>query len=237
MVPENQFQPNDEPIKGSAKRDILSETLTVMFIDIVGYTKKTNKLSREEFDSLHNVFDNLSIPIFEAFNGNVVKKIGDAFLVTFKLPTDALLCGVELQKAFQEYNKNRDPRERIIIRAALDLGEVMFRGYDIYGDTVNTAARIEGMAGAGQVVFSGAVFSAMNKNEVRAVSLGLRKFKGLKYPIRVFRVKSKRDERVIRKKKMKRAFSNFTSLLIGMAFLVFIILVMYFVIRYILTLA
>ncbi|MFH1828686.1 MAG: adenylate/guanylate cyclase domain-containing protein [Nanoarchaeota archaeon] len=237
MVPDNYSNQDLEQSKGNSRKKILSETLTVMFIDIVGYTKKTNKLSREEFDSLHNVFDNLSIPIFEAFNGNVIKKIGDAFLVTFKLPTDALLCGVELQKSFQEYSKNKDPREKISIRAALDLGEVMFRGYDVYGDTVNTAARIEGVAGAGQVVFSGAVFSAMNKNEVRAVSLGLRKFKGLKYPIRVFRVRSKRDERVIRKKRMKRAFNNFTSLLIGMAFLVFIVLLMYFVIRFVLTLA
>jgi len=83
-----------------AKKKIHSETLTVMFIDIVGYTKRTNKLSREDFNTFHSVFDNISISIFQAFNGNVVKKIGDAFLVTFKLPTDAILCGIELQKAF-----------------------------------------------------------------------------------------------------------------------------------------
>ncbi len=202
----------------------VSEVLTVMFIDIVGYTKTTAQLSREEFTQLHDTFDNMSIPIFERYGGKVIKKIGDAFLVTFKSPTNAVLCGVELQNVFDHFNKNS--KRPIRIRVAIHTGEVILRHDDVFGEAVNTASRIEGVAGSGQIVFSEAVFSAMNKREVPYIHLGLQKLKGMKYPIRLFRVKSAYDE-ILRR---RRAVSSFFKKLILLGL---IALVVYLIFRYV----
>jgi len=168
---------------------IHSEILTIMLVDMAGYTKATARLKREHFSQLHDAFDNISLPVFQKHGGDVIKKIGDAFLVTFKSPTNAVLCGMDLQNAFLEYNLNFKPIPLIKIRIVIHLGEVIYRNNDIYGDAVNITSRIEGITRPGDIIFTDSVFLAMNKNEIPYKHLGLKKFKGAKYPIRLFLVK------------------------------------------------
>ena len=200
-----------------------SESLTVMFTDIVGYTKTTTQLSREEFTQLHDTFDNISLPIFQKYSGKVIKKIGDSFLLTFKSPTNAVLCGIELQNAFDQYNKKT--RKPIRIKVAIHTGEVIVRKEDIYGEAVNTTSRIEGIAQPGQIVFSEAVFLAMNKKEFPYIHMGRKKLKGVKYPIRLFRVKSTYDE-ILRR---RRAVASFIK---GIILIGIIALIIYLILRY-----
>jgi len=212
-------------------KKIQSEIVTVMFNDIVGYTSKTTKLSRIKFNELHDIFDNISIPIFNKFGGTVVKKIGDAFLITFKSTTDAVLCGVELQNTFQEYNHSKQEIKQINIRVALHNGEVLHRNHDVYGDAVNTAARIEGVAKPGDIVFSESVYSAMNKIEVPSEYIGNRRFKGVKYPVNLFRAKRKLSHRAMLKKrfkKTKRKVKNIFLKLIVLSFLVAIVSIFFY---------
>jgi ribosomal protein L16 Arg81 hydroxylase len=77
------------------------------------------------------------------------------------------------------------------------------RDNDVFGDAVNTTSRIETVAKPGQVVFSDAVFSAMNKNEVPFIQLGWQQLRGVKYPIRLFRVKTREDEVTQRRQRIK----------------------------------
>lgn len=193
------------PIPAS-KKAISSEILTVMFTDMVGYTSTTAQLNRVEFTALLDIFEKLSVPAFEKHQGTVVKKIGDAFLVTFRSPTDAVLCGIDLQRTFKRYRVQEN--QPLHMRVAIHTGEVLLRNNDVYGDAVNTASRIEGVANSGEVVFSEAVFLAMNKNEVPALYLGMRHLKGLPFPIRIFRVKTREDERRMRWNAFKRVFSQ-----------------------------
>ncbi len=200
---------------------IPSEVLTVMFIDIVGYTSTTARLTREEFSALHDLFDNIALPIFKVHGGKVIKKIGDAFLVTFKSPTNAVICGKELQNAFESYSKHSQKPLRI--RVAIHTGEILIKHGDIYGDAVNTAARIETIARPGDIVLSEQTYSAMNQNEVEVINLGQKQFKGLKHPIRLFRVKSSWDE-VLRRRRLIKQFITRTILIILLALAVFFIL-------------
>lgn len=203
-----------------------SEVITVMFTDIVGYTKTTAQLSREEFNTLHDEFDDLSLPVFEKHDGHVVKKIGDAFLITFKSPTQAVLCGIELQKAFSTHNKTA--RRPIRIRCAIHTGEVIVRKDDVYGEAVNTASRIEDIATPGNVVFSDAVFSAMNKSEIEYVNLGMRHLRGMKYPIRLFRVKTAGDD-------FSRAMRKIGTIITTLFLFGIIAAILYFVFVYIIS--
>lgn len=170
-----------------------TEIVTVLLTDIVNYTGKTANLTRDDFSELHDAFDSISLPIFEKYNGKVVKKIGDAFLVIFKSATEAVHCSTELQNAFASYR--HESGRNLHIKVALHTGEVMHRHNDIYGDAVNTVARIESATPADGIFFSEAVFSAMNKSEIPFKHLGLKKFRGLRYPTRLFRVRGGQESR------------------------------------------
>ena len=61
-----------------------SKTLTIMFIDLVGYTSKTQTLTREQFHQLHDLFDDIAKKTIQKFQGKIVKKIGDAYLFYFE---------------------------------------------------------------------------------------------------------------------------------------------------------
>lgn len=202
-----------------------SEISTVMFTDLVGYTETTGKLDRKLFNEMHDSFDSLSLPLFRRFKGNVVKKIGDSFLVTFKSPTDALLCGMAMQKAFEHFNDDFRPKYPLRVRVAVHTGEILIRDEDIYGDAVNVASRLEEMAGPCEILFSEAAFLAMNKNEIPYLYLGPRKLKGINHLVRVFRVKGHYDK-LLRLRKLRerrrRKIRNFflTLLMLGLIGLV-----------------
>jgi class 3 adenylate cyclase len=175
------------------ERAVESEILTVMFVDIAGYTGTASRLSREKIQELLDVFDRVSLPVIERYGGRLVKKIGDAFLITFRSPTNAVMSGIALQNAFYRYRSMHPAALPLSIRVAMHTGEVLVRDNDVFGDAVNAASRIESVAEAGQVTFSEAVFSAMNKNELPVVHLGMRRLRGLRHPVRLFRVRNKRD--------------------------------------------
>ncbi len=203
-----------------------SETLAVMFIDIVDYTKTTSKLTRENVHKLQEVFDELSLPNFKKYEGNVIKKIGDAFLITFKSPTNALLCGIELQNDFRKFNRRK--KNPIKIRVGIHTGEVVIKGSDVYGDAVNTAARVQSAAHAGHIVFSGAVYLVINKNEIPSIHLGTKKLKGLRTAIRLFRVKTKYDEILRKRKKMMRKLKKARNRVFDIIILVLLIVFILF---------
>ena len=71
-----------------------TQNLTIMFTDIKGFTPKTSKMSREKLHKLLDQHDELILPLFKKFKGRLIKTIGDAFMVTFHSPTDAVLCGI-----------------------------------------------------------------------------------------------------------------------------------------------
>jgi class 3 adenylate cyclase len=205
-------------------RETHSEQLTIMMLDLCSYTHISSKMSRHTLHELHDLFDDISIPSIEAHHGTVIKKIGDAFLATFKSPTNALHCAVDLQTKFREYNRINRPRFPLSIKIALHSGEVILRDNDIYGDAVNITARIESAAESGQILFSGSLHAAMNKNEIGFIYLGRRRFKGVKFPVKMFRVKPKHESRILRR-------INTWSLVKDIAWLGAVLVILYFLFR------
>ena len=213
-------------------KKINAEMLTVMFVDIVSYTKTTTDLDRENFNKLHDVFDRISLSIFKEHSGKVIKKIGDAYLVTFKSATCAVLCGKKLQEEFWNYNKSKKSKNPLKIRVAIHAGEVLHRNGDIYGDTVNTASRIESITKAEDVVFSEPVYTAMNKNEFSYIHIGQKKLKGLKRPLKIFRVRTKRDDIVDRRRKTRRLFRKIKRKIVGIIALGIVVILIFLLIKY-----
>ncbi len=165
-----------------------TENLAIVFVDIAGFTPRTSSQTREENLRLLRRFDGAVRPLVRAYNGRVVKTIGDAFLVTFRSPTDALLCSTAIHDRLAESDAEAEPAERFAIRAAVNVGDVRIDGGDVFGEAVNIAARIEGKAGAGEIYFSESAFLSMTKSEVPSEEVGYTELKGIPGKIRLYRV-------------------------------------------------
>ena len=180
-----------------------TRNLTIMFTDIKGYTSKTSMKKREDLEKFLDLHDTLIRPIFKQFKGTVVKTIGDAFMVVFSSPTNAVLCGMKIQSMLKDYNKKQEEDDRVEVRVAINSGEVHVRGNDYFGEAVNIASRIEGIAEANEVYFTESVYLSMNKNEIPSAAIGYRKLKGIPEEIKVYKVLTEPGE--IRRAKAREA--------------------------------
>lgn len=166
-----------------------TRNIAIMLTDIKGFTSKTAGFSRAETQELLSKHRELVLPVILKFHGRLVKTIGDAFLVAFDSPTDAVICGVEIQVVLKDHNADKSHGEKIEIRIAINSGEVAIHDDgDIYGDAVNITSRLESIAEAGEVFFTEAVYLSMNKKEVPSSEIGYRQFKGVAEKIKVYRV-------------------------------------------------
>jgi class 3 adenylate cyclase/uncharacterized RDD family membrane protein YckC len=166
-----------------------TRNIAIMLTDIKGFTSKTASFSRAQTQELLAKHRELVLPVIEKFHGRLVKTIGDAFLVAFNSPTDAVICGVQVQDVLKAHNADKAQQDKIEIRIAINAGEVAVHDDgDIYGDAVNITSRLESIAEPGAVFFTEAVYLAMNKKEVPSSEIGYRQFKGIPETIKVFRV-------------------------------------------------
>ncbi|MCC7507911.1 MAG: adenylate/guanylate cyclase domain-containing protein [Planctomycetes bacterium] len=144
----------------------MQKNLTVMFTDISGFTKHTETISRQDLMSRLDTHNELLMPIVAHFDGKIVKTIGDAFLITFESPTNAVQCGLFMQHTLRKFNVGKDESHAIHIKVSINSGEVTVTENDVFGDPVNVAAKIEKATNPDEIYFTEAVFLAMNKSEV-----------------------------------------------------------------------
>lgn len=159
-----------------------------MFTDIKGFTSRTSSSSRSDMIDMLKTHDDMLTPVILEYGGTLIKTIGDAFLVTFESPTDAVLSGIALQEKLQKFNNSLPDNKKIEIRIAINTGEVSIKDNDVYGEAVNIAARVEGLADANQIFFTEATYLSMNKSEVPSAEIGYRLLKGIPDKIKVFKV-------------------------------------------------
>jgi class 3 adenylate cyclase len=176
-----------------------SRNLTVFIADLKGFTPKTAASSRQELNEMLARFRKLITPVIERCGGHVVKELGDAFMVTFESPTNAVAAGALLQRLLGDRNAGVAEAERIEVRVAIHCGDVEVSANDIIGDAVNVASRVEGVAEVGEVYFTEAIFLTMNRSEVPSAEVGERVLKGIDKPIKLYRVlQDPADERYLR---------------------------------------
>ncbi|MBI1948499.1 MAG: protein kinase [Deltaproteobacteria bacterium] len=180
-------QPSDPALRVSGPQlAIKTKSLAVMLTDIAGYTERTSQQSREESARWLALHDELLLPVLRAFGGTLVKNIGDALLVTFTSPTDAVLCGTAIQDRLFVHNRAAGAGDRIEVRVAISAGEVRLQRGDIFGEPVNLAARLESVGECGEVLITDAVYATMNTAEVRLAPRGAHTFKGIQRPVQVY---------------------------------------------------
>lgn len=167
-----------------------NKTLSIMFVDVQGYTLLTAQKKRHEQQLFVTEIREFVEKHVQIKAGKLIKAMGDGFLVTFESPTDAIACGVELQKEISRRNANVLNSENLIsFRIGISTGEVnLDDNGDVFGDVVNIAARIQKFAEPNEVFISESTYLAMNAAEIKALDLGPQKFKNVVREVRVFKV-------------------------------------------------
>ena len=129
-------------------------------------------------------------PKIAEHHGRIVKTTGDGLLVEFASVVDAVRCAVEVQQATPERNTGFAADNRIELRIGINLGDVIVEGDDLYGDGVNIAARLEGLAEPGGVLISNTVHDHVRDRLPFAFEdLGDQQVKNIARPVRVYRVR------------------------------------------------
>src|SRR5215210_1200699 len=121
--------------------------------------------------------------------GRIVKLMGDGTLVEFASVVDAVECGIAIQLAMSTINAALPETQQIVFRIGINLGDIILEGDDIYGDGVNIAARLEGIAEPGGMSISEDAWrQVQGKLAANFVDTGEQTLKNMARPVRVYRV-------------------------------------------------
>jgi adenylate cyclase len=127
-------------------------------------------------------------PKITAHRGRIVKATGDGLLVEFASAVDAARCAVEIQRGMAEQNASVSRDKRIELRVGIHVGDIISEDNDIFGDGVNIAARLEGIAEPGGICISDdAHRQVRGKVESNFEDMGAQSLKNIVEPMRVWR--------------------------------------------------
>ena len=164
------------------------QTMVIMMTDIKGYSARMEKDEAATFALLkeHNIIMRRAIT---TNRGKEIKTIGDAFMVVFSSPIDAVRCGIAMQKDLHAFNKPRAANDHLMVRIGIHQGEVIVTPKDVFGEGVNIAARMESITIPGGLSISKDVYEAIKgKVEAGFQSVGIPAMKNIANPPEVFRV-------------------------------------------------
>jgi TolB-like protein/class 3 adenylate cyclase/Tfp pilus assembly protein PilF len=155
------------------------EMVAVMFTDVSGYSalaQHNEALALRLLEIKRTIAD----PVIAEYHGHLIKTIGDALMVEFKSALDAARCAAALQQRLYEHNLVVPAEQQISVRIGVHMGDVVRKDGDIFGDTVNIAARVEPQAPPGGIAVTHAVYEQIrNKFELPLSGLGSFRLKGI----------------------------------------------------------
>lgn len=161
----------------------------ILSADVVGFSRLMGFDEVGTLTSLKAHRRELVDPKIAEHQGRIVKVTGDGMLVEFPSVVNAVACSAEIQRAMPGRNENVPRDRRIEFRVGINLGDVIADGDDIFGDGVNVAARLEGIAPPGGITISASVRDHVGGRLGLAFEdMGERELKNIDHPIRVFRV-------------------------------------------------
>jgi TolB-like protein/class 3 adenylate cyclase/Flp pilus assembly protein TadD len=162
----------------------------ILSADVKEYSRLMGQDERGTVRTLNAYKEAMTILIQE-YKGRVVDCPGDNLLAGFGSVVDAVNCAVEIQRDLAEKNAELPPARQMEFRIGINLGDVIEEKDCLYGDGVNIAARIEGLADGGGICISGTAYDqVLNKLGLEYEFLGEKEVKNIERPIRVYRVLS-----------------------------------------------
>jgi adenylate cyclase len=161
----------------------------ILAADVVGYSRLMEADEAGTLAAIKTVRVDFIEGRLAENQGRVVKLTGDGILVEFPNVVNAVACAAEIQRGLRDRNADVPPDRRIEFRIGVNLGDVIVEGEDIYGDGVNLAVRLEGIATPGGIAISQSVRDHVgNRLDLVFEDIGEQKLKNIESPMRVYNV-------------------------------------------------
>lgn len=173
-----------------AKERVQRRLAAILAADVVGYSRLMGQDESGTLTALKELRASLIDPTISEYQGRVVKLMGDGALVEFASVVDAVECAVSIQRKTSQHNADMAEGKRIEFRIGVNLGDIITDGDDIYGDGVNVAAWLEGIAEPGGVCVSDVVHqSVVDKLDLTFENRAEQTAKNIARPVRVYAVR------------------------------------------------
>jgi class 3 adenylate cyclase len=171
-----------------ALQDYERKLAAILSADVKGYSRLMGE-DEEATVSTITVYREAMVKLIQKSRGRVVDSPGDNLLAEFVSVVDAVRCAVEIQEELKAKNAELPENRRMEFRIGINLGDVIQEGERIYGDGVNIAARVEGLAEGGGICISGSAYDQVkNKLPLGYEYLGEHTVKNIAEPVRVYKV-------------------------------------------------
>jgi TolB-like protein/Flp pilus assembly protein TadD len=159
----------------------------ILAADIVGYSRLMEADEAGTLARVKALRAELFYPKVAAYGGRIVKTTGDGTLIEFPSAVDAVQHAVEVQREMARRNAAEPDGRRITLRIGINVGDIIIDGDDIYGDGVNIAARLEGIAEPGGICISDDAYRQVRgKLDVAFDDRGEQELKNIARPVRVY---------------------------------------------------
>jgi TolB-like protein len=162
----------------------------ILAADVAGYSRLIGADEEGTLNRLRSIRAQLIDPKITEHRGRIVKTTGDGLLVEFFSVVDALRCATEWQSGMVELNAAVPDDNRIEFRIGVHQGDIVAEDDDIFGDGVNVAARLEGLAEPGSICVSARVQEDVaGRLDLTFDDIGEQKLKNIARPVRVYRAR------------------------------------------------
>ena len=171
-----------------AKSKYKRQLTAILSSDVVGYSRLMGDDEEFTIQTL-NTYRDLMTTLIEDYNGSVVDAVGDNLLAEFTSVVDAVQCAVTIQTKLKKQNDKLAVSRHMLFRIGINVGDIIQEKGRIYGDGVNIAARIEGVAEPGGICISRNTYDHVkDKLELGFEFLGEHEVKNIKEPVRVYKI-------------------------------------------------
>jgi adenylate cyclase len=179
-----------------SKEQVERRLVAILAADVAGYSRLMGADEEGTLASLRaHRRDFLDLKVAE-HRGRIVKSAGDGLLVEFASVVDATRCALDVQRGMKERNISVPQDNRLEFRIGINVGDVITEDGDIFGDGVNIAARLEGIAEPGGIIISAIAHdAAIHRVNAEFRDLGELSLKNIERPVRAFRVMFEPDNR------------------------------------------
>ncbi|MEN8250947.1 MAG: adenylate/guanylate cyclase domain-containing protein [Bacteroidota bacterium] len=172
----------------TTEQKVIRKLSAILSADVKGYSRL---MTDDEASTIKTLKDYRVVmsDIIKQHSGRVVDAPGDNVLAEFPSAVNAIQCSVEIQNALKEKNTDLPVDKRLVFRIGVNIGDVVQDGDSLYGEGVNIAARIEGLANPGGVCISRNAYDHIkNKLKLGYEYIGEHAVKNIKDPVRVYKV-------------------------------------------------
>ncbi|MCZ6709934.1 MAG: adenylate/guanylate cyclase domain-containing protein [Gammaproteobacteria bacterium] len=161
----------------------------ILIADVVGYSRMMGADESGTLTAINAHLDEFIRPLIGEFHGRVVKTLGDGLLTEFASAVNAVQCAVAFQRGMEARAEGVPEEERIQFRIGINVGDIIIQDDDVFGDGVNIAARLEGVAPSGGIVVAASVHEQVKGKLAQAFDdLGPQQVKNIQEPVHAFNV-------------------------------------------------